>query len=144
MNKYIIPAVPANDEVLAQLQAAGMVVSPEMPTIYAFLAALHGPDTHIIQVNARQLHIMTVAPDQFFSDIPEIINSMPGVIYPSEWMQQAAIFPAIDWHQFNARLVKTGAVQFTPKSKSVVDSAIMRTGGVAATEQRSDEDPLEM
>lgn len=114
MSTYILPLVGEFDKI-SDLATRARVPVTTVSTIREYILATQDGTMHIVAVSSRDLMIMARHAQTLLTEMPTVVISAPGLIYEGSWLTHATAFPAVDWTELEAKMLKSGTLSHTPE-----------------------------
>lgn len=113
MSTYLIPDSGNFDELSERVKTAGAtLITPQ--SVRELILNENDSTLVIAGVSAMDMMVISRHSDTLMAEMPSVVMSVPGIIYPGDWMSAAAIFPPMDFKEIEGKLLKSGTTAFTP------------------------------
>jgi hypothetical protein len=140
MKLYLLPSLPSSvdEENFKTLTSTARVPVFQITKLYKLFNADHSAYSSIIcVVDSSTLGVMARNADTLFEALPTVLRSVPGVVYPSDWLMLTSYFENVDWIDFEKLLLKSAQRTDTPSQAS---SSFSRDRGLDVGEIDTDVD----
>lgn len=115
MSLYIIPDQGQMDAIAEQCSRAGVTLVNPKTVRELILATDSVPMGVAVVSEAVMLVIARHATMLFDRELPLVLHSVPGLVYPQAWMSLGTAFPPANWMEFVKSTAKSGVLSTTPE-----------------------------
>nr|QYF49687.1 MAG: hypothetical protein [Guangxi cysto-like virus 1] len=109
MTIYVIPVISTDErkQVIDEVTSSRIPVLTG-PTVFSLISQLDPQGDALMEVNPSTMYLFSRYADHLLPELVVPILSIPGLVYDSNWLADATIFPYITYTEFVERLSKKG------------------------------------